>query len=109
LSTLPLFSYQGAIDHTKGGFKMAEKKLLEVDQYAELYHMHPTTVARLCREGKLPSQKVGSRWRIAVDAELVDNPEGETQAQAERRALLDMLDSIGEVIQQTRAKLAANN
>jgi hypothetical protein len=86
---------------------MAEKKLLEVDQYAALYHMHPTTVARLCREGKLPCQKVGSRWRIAVDAELVDNPEGETQAQAERRALLDMLDGIAEVIKTARNEIAA--
>ncbi|MBU4479196.1 MAG: helix-turn-helix domain-containing protein [Candidatus Omnitrophica bacterium] len=35
-----------------------------VDEVAEALKIHPYTVRRLCREGKLPCFKIGGQWRF---------------------------------------------
>lgn len=43
-------------------------EILTVNQVAELLHLHPMTVYRLAKEGKLPGFKVGGRWRFRKDS-----------------------------------------
>ena len=38
--------------------------ILTVEEVAKLLHLHPITVYRLVKKGKLPAFKVGSRWRF---------------------------------------------
>ncbi|HYF76293.1 MAG TPA: helix-turn-helix domain-containing protein [Symbiobacteriaceae bacterium] len=42
--------------------------LFSVDQVAEILGMHPRTVRRLLREGKLTGTKVGGEWRITAES-----------------------------------------
>jgi len=45
------------------------KKILEsytVGEVASALKLHPYTVRRLCREGKIPSFKAGGQWRFDV-------------------------------------------
>ncbi len=43
---------------------MTPSELLNVEDVANLLHLHSMTVYRLVREGKLPGFKVGGRWRF---------------------------------------------
>lgn len=43
----------------------ADPDILNRDQAAKLLGLHPETVARLARAGKLPAQKVGQQWRFS--------------------------------------------
>ncbi|MBI3318806.1 MAG: helix-turn-helix domain-containing protein [Candidatus Omnitrophica bacterium] len=43
-------------------------EILTIDQVADFLHLHPMTVYRLAKEGKLPGFKVGGRWRFRQDA-----------------------------------------
>lgn len=36
-----------------------------VEEVAEALKIHPYTVRRLCREGKMPCFKVGGQWRFS--------------------------------------------
>ena len=38
-----------------------------VDEVAEALKIHPYTVRRLVREGKIPAFKVGGQWRFRKD------------------------------------------
>lgn len=38
--------------------------MLDTDEYGSIVGMAPLTVARLCREGKLPAVRCGRSWRI---------------------------------------------
>jgi len=45
------------------------KKLAEsytVDELAQAIKLHPYTIRRLCREGKIPCFKFGGQWRFDV-------------------------------------------
>lgn len=35
-----------------------------VEEVAEALKIHPYTVRRLCREGKMPCFKIGGQWRF---------------------------------------------
>jgi excisionase family DNA binding protein len=35
-----------------------------IDEVAEALKLHPYTVRRLCREGKVPGFKFGGQWRF---------------------------------------------
>jgi len=37
------------------------------DQVAEILHLHPKTVRRFLRQGKLNAKKVGKQWRITEE------------------------------------------
>ena len=39
-------------------------EILTVDQVAELLDLHPKTIRRFIREGKLSARKVGGQWRM---------------------------------------------
>jgi len=43
-------------------------RILTVSELSEYLHIHRTTIYRLLREGKLPGFRLGSDWRISVDA-----------------------------------------
>lgn len=46
------------------------KKLIEaytVEEVAESLKLHPYTVRRLSREGKIPAFKFGGQWRFSKD------------------------------------------
>ena len=38
-----------------------------VDEVAEALKLHPYTIRRLCREGKIPGFKFGGQWRFRKD------------------------------------------
>jgi excisionase family DNA binding protein len=38
------------------------ERLLDCEETARLLHLHPKTVERLAREGRMPAYKVGKRW-----------------------------------------------
>ena len=38
------------------------ERLLDCGEVARLLHLHPKTVERMAREGRLPAVKVGKRW-----------------------------------------------
>ncbi|GAB5612569.1 hypothetical protein JCM37173_30970 [Allocoprococcus similis] len=40
------------------------EKYYTVEKVAEMLSMHPKTIQRYIREGKLPAKKVGKSWRI---------------------------------------------
>jgi len=39
-------------------------KVYTVDEVAKALKLHPYTVRRLCREGKIPCFKFGGQWRF---------------------------------------------
>lgn len=41
------------------------ERFYTVDQVSELLHMHPKTIQRYIREGKLRAAKIGKGWRIS--------------------------------------------
>jgi len=45
------------------------KKFIEtftVDEVAKAVKLHPYTIRRLCRDGKIPAFKFGGQWRFDV-------------------------------------------
>lgn len=69
-------------------FSMAQE-ILNVDQVAEILHLHAMTIYRLVKDGKLPGFKVGGRWRFdrhALDDWMVDR-EQVARFEAENRKL----------------------
>ena len=38
-----------------------------IDEVANALKLHPYTVRRLCREGKIPGFKFGGQWRFRKD------------------------------------------
>jgi excisionase family DNA binding protein len=43
------------------------KDLLTVKEISDLLRLHPTTVYKLARQGKIPSFRVGNEWRFRKD------------------------------------------
>jgi excisionase family DNA binding protein len=46
---------------------MADIELLTVGEAAKAVKMHPDTIRRFIREGKLEASRVGGRWRVHMD------------------------------------------
>ena len=44
------------------------EEFLTVEEVAKALKLHPYTVRRLCREGKIPCFRFGGQWRFRVDA-----------------------------------------
>jgi len=42
-------------------------KTLRVDEVAKVLQLHPYTIRRLSREGKVPAVKIGGQWRYHKD------------------------------------------
>ena len=47
---------------------MRQIETLTPNEIAKILKLHPFTIARLAREGKLPAFKVGGSWRFRRDA-----------------------------------------
>lgn len=43
---------------------MTPKDILTAEEVAEFLRIHPYTVRRLAREGKLPGFRIGGQWRF---------------------------------------------
>ena len=43
---------------------MTKKEILTTKEVAEYLHIHPFTVHKLAREGKIPAFKIGTDWRF---------------------------------------------
>ena len=43
---------------------MTQKDILTAEEVAEFLRIHPYTVRRLARAGKLPGFRVGGQWRF---------------------------------------------
>lgn len=49
---------------SRKGDEIMENKFYTVDQISEMLNIHPKTVRKYVREGKLRGTKVGKQWRI---------------------------------------------
>jgi len=51
--------------------------ILDADQVGQMLHIHPRTIVRLAKQGKIPGFKVGSQWRFRKEAinEYIRNQE----------------------------------
>ena len=66
-----------------------ESQILNVEEVAEILHLHVMTIYRLVKGGKLPGFKVGGRWRFhrsALDDWMVDRAQV-ARLEAENRRL----------------------
>lgn len=67
-------------------------ELLNVEEVAQILHLHVMTVYRLVKEGKLPGFKVGGRWRFhrnALEDWMVDRAQVARLEAESRRLGLD--------------------
>ena len=53
---------------------MPRKEVVTVEELAKYLRIHPYTVRRLARAGKLPGFKIGGQWRFKK--EEIDRPKG---------------------------------
>jgi excisionase family DNA binding protein len=42
-------------------------EVLTVKEVCEILHVHPSTLYKLTRQGKIPSFKIGTDWRFRTD------------------------------------------
>lgn len=47
---------------------MSSKDVLTAEEVAEYLRIHPYTVRRLARDGKLPGFKIGGQWRFRKES-----------------------------------------
>jgi excisionase family DNA binding protein len=45
----------------------SDREVLTVREVCHLLQVHPTTVYKLVRQGKIPSFRIGSYWRFRTD------------------------------------------
>jgi len=45
----------------------SDREFLTVREVCELLRIHPTTVYKLVKQGKIPSFRIGSYWRFRTD------------------------------------------
>ena len=68
---------------------MKNTEILNVEEVAQMLHLHVMTIYRLVKEGKLPGFKVGGRWRFhhsALEDWMVDRAQV-ARLEAENRRL----------------------
>ncbi len=56
---------------------LKKENILTAEEVAEYFRIHPYTVKRLARAGKLPGFKIGGQWRFKkqdID-KLIKNPQ----------------------------------
>lgn len=61
-------------NHSPKGKNMPRKEVITAEEVAKYLRIHPYTVRRLAREGKLPGFKIGGQWRFKK--EEIDKPKG---------------------------------
>jgi len=45
-----------------------DREVLTIKEICDLLRVHPTTVYKMVRQGKIPSFRVGTEWRFRKDA-----------------------------------------
>ena len=45
-----------------------DREVLTVKEVCDLLRVHPTTLYKMARQGKIPSFRVGNEWRFRKDA-----------------------------------------
>jgi len=59
------------------------KQVMTVKDIADYLHMHPMTIYRYLKEGKIPAFKIGTSWRIRRDSIQKWIKESEQQTERE--------------------------
>ena len=65
-----------------------DSEVLTVKEVCELLRVHPSTVYKLLRQGKLPSFRVGSEWRFRKDLVMSWMAQRSMEAQQMRRVIM---------------------
>jgi excisionase family DNA binding protein len=55
-------------EHLRPYLTAGADRLLDVSEKAEQLRLHPDTVVKMARQGRLPAIKVGREWRFRADA-----------------------------------------
>ena len=45
----------------------SDHEVLTVKEVGEILHVHPSTIYKLTKQGKIPSFRVGTDWRFRTD------------------------------------------
>ena len=64
-----------------------DSEVLTVKEVCELLRVHPSTVYKLLRQGKLPCFRVGSEWRFRKDLVMSWMAQSSMEAQQMRRVI----------------------
>ena len=61
---------RAVVNRQKGGSSHmpSDDEILTVKELCDLLRLHPTTVYKLVRQGKIPRFRVGNEWRFRRDA-----------------------------------------
>ena len=62
--------FPSAISKRKALSSMADDDILTLKEICDLLRVHPSTVYKLVREGRIPSFRIGSEWRFRKDVIL---------------------------------------
>lgn len=82
------------------------EKFYTVEQVAEMIDMHPKTIRKFIREGRLKANKVGKRWRI-TGHDLSVFTEGGEESQVEEKST-DVAFSTDEAVQTPKQKVSVS-
>jgi excisionase family DNA binding protein len=55
------------MNSSKGGRMAGDDEVLTVKEVSEILRVHPETVRRLVKKGKIPSFRIGTEWRFRSD------------------------------------------
>jgi excisionase family DNA binding protein len=64
-----------------------DRDILTVKEISDLLRLHPATVYRLVKQGKIPSFRIGSEWRFRKDVILRWMAQRTTEAQQVRKVI----------------------
>jgi excisionase family DNA binding protein len=76
---------------------MAEdQEVLTVKDVCDLLRVHPSTLYKMIKEGKVPTFRIGSKWRFRKDAILRWMAEKSTHARQVRAAVNSRVNGQGQ-------------
>jgi excisionase family DNA binding protein len=64
-----------------------DRDILTVKEISDLLRLHPATVYRLVKQGKIPSFRIGSEWRFRKDVIMRWMAQRTTEAQEVRKVI----------------------
>ena len=73
-----------------------DQEVLTVKEVCDLLRVHPTTLYKLARKGKIPSFRVGTEWRFRKDAILRWMAEKSAHARQVRVAVNSRVNGEGQ-------------
>ena len=59
-----MYTYDYRKHAKRGGDMSKEKEIMTAKEVAEYLNIHPLTVHKYAREGKIPAFKIGTDWRF---------------------------------------------